>query len=385
MSSLKVAVASIIHPQGLRMGLVVVCGLSSLVLAGPRMTVFTPVHEFGDIWDVDTLPCEFDFVNTGDTPLIIERVHPGCGCTTTTLDKLIYAPGESGTIDATFKPNATGQLSKTVTVLSNDSESPTTTLYLRANVTPFVRTSPRLAKLPTMMLGAGGYTDVLLTPAEATFVFGDTIRTHGPTSKHMKAQLLPPPEGAPAHAKLLRINVLPSAPWGDVQCFVTVTGKASPGPDSPDIPQKPHDVKITALGAVQGQLMSDTTTFMFGGVKPGESFEKRIRITRRRRHPISNLGPPHHHAPQRHHAHHRTSHQPRCFQLRHHPPRKLQRLHGLACWPRPNSHGCPRRAVPSIPNCWFGERDVFGAHGDAVVQDSKWGAVAAGDANAFLK
>ena len=68
------------------------------------MTVFTPVHEFGDIWDVDTLPCEFDFVNTGDTPLIIERVHPGCGCTTTTLDKLIYAPGESGTIDATFKP-----------------------------------------------------------------------------------------------------------------------------------------------------------------------------------------------------------------------------------------------------------------------------------------
>ncbi len=281
MSSLKVAVASIIHPQGLRMGLMVVCGLSSLVLAGPRMTVFTPVHEFGDIWDVDTLPCEFDFVNTGDTPLIIEKVHPGCGCTTTTLDKLIYAPGESGTIDATFKPNATGQLSKTVTVLSNDSESPTTTLYLRANVTPFVRTSPRLAKLPTMMLGAGGYTDVLLTPAEATFVFGDTIRTHGPTSKHMKAQLLPPPEGAPAHAKLLRINVLPSAPWGDVQCFVTVTGKASPGPDSPDIPQKPHDVKITALGAVQGQLMSDTTTFMFGGVRPGESFEKRIRITRR--------------------------------------------------------------------------------------------------------
>jgi hypothetical protein len=68
MSSLKVAVASIIHPQGLRMGLVVVCGLSSLVLAGPRMTFFTPVHEFGDIWDVDTLPCEFDFVNTGDTP-----------------------------------------------------------------------------------------------------------------------------------------------------------------------------------------------------------------------------------------------------------------------------------------------------------------------------
>jgi hypothetical protein len=269
------------RPYGLIVTILVLCGLSPTLLAGPRMTFFKTVHEFGDIWDVDTLPCEFGFLNSGDQPLIIEKVHPGCGCTTTTLEKMTYAPGESGTIDAAFKPNATGKLAKTITVLSNDAEAPTTTLYLRANVTPFVQTSPRVARLPTMMLGAGGYTDVLLTPAEPTFTFDESIRTRGPSTRHVKAQLLPPPEGAPPHARMLRITVLPTAPWGDVQCFVTVTGQATPGPDRPEIPQKPHDVKVTALGAVQGQLISDKTTFMFGGVKPGDSFESRVRVTSR--------------------------------------------------------------------------------------------------------
>jgi hypothetical protein len=263
------------------MAIIAACGLWGSALAGPRMTFYATIHDFGDIWDVDTLPCEFGFVNTGDEPLRIEKVHPGCGCTTTTLEKMTYAPGESGTIDAAFKPNATGSLAKTITVLSNDATAPTTTLYLRANVTPFVHTSPRVAKVPTMMLGAGGHTDVLLTPAESTFAFDAAVRTRGPSAKHVTAQLLAPPEGAPPHARLLRITVLPAAPWGDVQCFVTVTGQATPGADRPDIPQKPHDVKVTALGAVQGQLMSDKTTFSFGGVKPGESFEKRIRLTSR--------------------------------------------------------------------------------------------------------
>jgi hypothetical protein len=58
-------------------------------------------------------------------------------------------------------------------------------------------------------------------------------------------------------------------------------GQAMPGPDSPDIPQKPHDVKVTMLGAVYGHLLSDKTTFLLGGVKPGDSFEKRIRLTSR--------------------------------------------------------------------------------------------------------
>ena len=258
---------------------VVALALCQAVLAGPRLTFHSTVHEFGDIWDVETLPCAFTFLNTGDQPLIIEKVHPGCGCTTTTLEKMVFAPGESGTIDAAFKPNATGSLAKTITVLSNDSDAPTKTLYLRANVTPFVKVDPRVARLPSLVLGDGGHTDVLLTPAEPTFTFSQEIRTRGPSSKHIKAQLLPAPDGAPSHARVLRVAALPTAPWGDLQCFVTVSGQAAPGADKPDIPQKPHDVKVTALGAVHGQLTSDVTTFSFGGVKPGQSFTDRIRIT----------------------------------------------------------------------------------------------------------
>lgn len=265
------------------------CFLSSVALGGPRMTFHSTGHDFGDIWDVATLPCEFTFLNTGDQPLVIDKVAPGCGCTTTTLEKMTYAPGESGTIDATFKPNASGSLTKIITVVSNDSEAPTTTLFLRANVTPFVQTNPRVAKMPSLLLGTGGHTDVMLTPAEPTFAFEDSIRTRGPSSQHIKAQLLPAPEGAPSHARVLRISVLPTAPWGDVQCFVTVTGQAGLSDANSDIPQRPHDVKVTTLGAVHGKLVSDTTTFSFGGVKPGESFEDRIRLTSRTGEPFDIL------------------------------------------------------------------------------------------------
>ena len=260
-----------------------------MAIAGPRLTFFETVHEFGDIWDVDTLPCEFRFLNTGDAPLVIEKVHPGCGCTTTTLEQTTYPPGASGTISATFKPNASGHLAKTVTVLSNDSETPTTTLYLRANVTPFVVTTPRLARMPDMLLGAGGSTDVLLTPADESFEFAPDIRTKGSSARYVKAQLLPPPAGAPTYARTLRIQVLPSAPWGDVQAFITVSGRAKLGADRPDIPQKPHEVKVTTLGAVHGKVVSDKTTLLLGGVTPGAPFSDRARLISRDGTPVKLL------------------------------------------------------------------------------------------------
>jgi hypothetical protein len=45
---------------------------------------------------------EFHFTNTGRTAVIIESVTPECGCTTATLEKAVYQPGEKGRIAAVF-------------------------------------------------------------------------------------------------------------------------------------------------------------------------------------------------------------------------------------------------------------------------------------------
>jgi len=44
----------------------------------------------------------FEFTNTGETEITVLDVKSTCGCTVASLDKKIYAPGESGAIQALF-------------------------------------------------------------------------------------------------------------------------------------------------------------------------------------------------------------------------------------------------------------------------------------------
>lgn len=45
---------------------------------------------------------QFAFKNTGPGYVVIDEIRTSCGCTTAELEKMEYAPGESGTIEAVF-------------------------------------------------------------------------------------------------------------------------------------------------------------------------------------------------------------------------------------------------------------------------------------------
>jgi Protein of unknown function (DUF1573) len=45
---------------------------------------------------------KYRFINAGTLPVRIDEVQTSCGCTTATLAKKEYAPGESGKIEAKF-------------------------------------------------------------------------------------------------------------------------------------------------------------------------------------------------------------------------------------------------------------------------------------------
>jgi len=86
--------------------------------------------DFGKVQQGETLEHLFQFKNTGTANLIIESVHPSCGCTGATLgDKKEYAPDETGEIKVTFNTQGReGINSKTITVTSNDEKEPVKTL-----------------------------------------------------------------------------------------------------------------------------------------------------------------------------------------------------------------------------------------------------------------
>jgi Protein of unknown function (DUF1573) len=76
--------------------------------------------DFGKIREGQKLEVAFRFKNTGDKPLVIQRVQPSCGCTVAEQSKEPVAPGAQGQIRATFNSEGrTGINHKTLFVYAN--------------------------------------------------------------------------------------------------------------------------------------------------------------------------------------------------------------------------------------------------------------------------
>ena len=68
----------------------------------------------------------FPFVNDGPTTVTIEAVKSSCGCTTTALEKMVYAPGEKGELKARFDiGQRRGVQAKTISVKLQNDPTPT--------------------------------------------------------------------------------------------------------------------------------------------------------------------------------------------------------------------------------------------------------------------
>jgi hypothetical protein len=91
------------------------------------------VHDFGTIKEeLGTVTHAFKFTNTGDKPLVIVKVKPSCGCTTSGWTKEPVQPGETGEVLATYKTSS-GVFNQSLTVTA--SGLPDAILYIKGNVT----------------------------------------------------------------------------------------------------------------------------------------------------------------------------------------------------------------------------------------------------------
>jgi hypothetical protein len=78
------------------------------------------IKDYGKITEGQKLEVLYRFRNTGNKPLIIESVHPSCGCTVADPPKEPVAPGAEGEIKGSFDSNGkSGQQHKTIFVMAN--------------------------------------------------------------------------------------------------------------------------------------------------------------------------------------------------------------------------------------------------------------------------
>lgn len=122
--------------------LVKAIGISLMVFWGLNNAVYAQVisfeettHDFGTVSEANgDITHEFVFTNTGDKPLVIQRVNASCGCTTPGWTKEPVQPGAKGFVKATYGTKGrVYPFDKTLTVLSNATQ-PSVVLHIKGNV-----------------------------------------------------------------------------------------------------------------------------------------------------------------------------------------------------------------------------------------------------------
>jgi hypothetical protein len=102
-----------------------------------------PVQEFHAVPEDRAVNAHFTFKNTSNETVIIKKVATSCGCTTASLAKTMYAPGETGDIEAKMSlVTWRGLQRKSITVTSEAKQE--WTLELRCWIHEALTVSPEL-------------------------------------------------------------------------------------------------------------------------------------------------------------------------------------------------------------------------------------------------
>lgn len=76
----------------------------------------------------------FTFTNTGDKPLIVSNVVPGCGCTASDWTKEPILPGKTGQVKVHYNTGIVAAFKKNIEVFSNDPKNGRIILNIQGTV-----------------------------------------------------------------------------------------------------------------------------------------------------------------------------------------------------------------------------------------------------------
>ncbi|MBN2744881.1 MAG: DUF1573 domain-containing protein [Marinilabiliaceae bacterium] len=109
--------------------------------AKPKIVFNHKVHHFGDISQHAKAECSFTFHNTGNAPLMIQKVTSSCRCTLPQWPHTPIMPGDSSTIQLTYRTDFPGIIYRPIEVWSNATRKPIT-LLIKGSVMSHTDASP---------------------------------------------------------------------------------------------------------------------------------------------------------------------------------------------------------------------------------------------------
>lgn len=103
----------------------------------PEVKFDKNVHDYGSVKEeVEVALSEFEFTNTGKTPVVIQRVITSCGCAAPSYTREPVLPGKKGEVKVAYNTiHRPGTFRKSVRVYTNVPDT-VYTLTIKGNVIP---------------------------------------------------------------------------------------------------------------------------------------------------------------------------------------------------------------------------------------------------------
>lgn len=101
----------------------------------PKLTIESSTYDFGTIKEGQKISREFVLTNSGKSNLNIRTTKSSCSCTIADIGKSDLKPGESVNLKVTFdSSDRRGTQQKSISIYSNDPQSPTQRVILKGRV-----------------------------------------------------------------------------------------------------------------------------------------------------------------------------------------------------------------------------------------------------------
>lgn len=172
------------------------------------------VYDFGATSMVQMVVGTFAFQNDGDGELVLQRPSTSCGCTVASVkpETLKLKPGEKGEIGFTLSVgSARGPMEKHITVNSNDPQSPSIGLTIKANMQVLIDAAPLQVMLGEMPVGFATNVTLQIRRTDGKplnlakldvsnpFITSKFVPVEGSTGTAVTVTLQIKPDGAPRH------------------------------------------------------------------------------------------------------------------------------------------------------------------------------------------
>ncbi len=227
--------------------------------AAPKLVLVDEKKDVGTVPKGEVVHATFVLKNEGKADLHITDVKPSCGCTAPEYDKTIK-PGAEGKIvlnvdTKTFQ----GPISKSALILTDDPEKPQVTVFVLANVKPFVETLPVGFFRLQALTGETASSSLILASDEPDF---KPTKVETPND-YVKATLAPAADaekvaGKGASQWKVTITTTADAPEGLLGGYVkVVTGAA-----------KQPELNLAVSGYIKPTLSIAPLSVNFGNFEP---------------------------------------------------------------------------------------------------------------------